>query len=175
MPDPFRLRVLKAITTQLKTTTPANGYVSDLSDYTDDVGRTTARVFRGRDSFGFSDGLPLVSVLEDPQAKDAGNAGGGQTQTTGKWHLLVQGFCADDSDNPTDDAYTLCADTIIALAKAKKDKFNILGLGGKMPCVTNLEIGQPVVRPADNDVSSVAFFFLRLTLTLAEDLEKPYA
>ena len=37
--DPFRLRVMKAVTDTLKTISPANGYINDLTDTTDAVGR----------------------------------------------------------------------------------------------------------------------------------------
>jgi hypothetical protein len=89
--------------------------------------------------------------------------------------LLIQGFVKDDMDNPTDPAYVLCAEVTAAIVKAKKDKRDILGLGNRMPCVTDLAIGQPVVRPADGDVSDVAYFFLPVVLTVVEDLENPFA
>lgn len=175
MADPFRLRLLKAITAQLKTVTIANGYTVDLDDYVDAAGRTASRVFRGRDEFGESDPLPMLSILEDPQANAANNAFANSTPSTGDYRLLIQGFVDDDKHNPTDPAHYLAADVVKALAKAKVSRFDIFGLGGKMPCVIKLDIGQPVVRPADNTVSSVAFFFVAVTLTLVEDLEKPYA
>lgn len=174
MADPFRLRVKKAISAQLKGVTIANGYVLDLKDYTDTAGRTAERVFRGRDQFGDNDPLPMASVLEDPRALDARNANEDETATTGEYKLLIMGFVEDDRENPTDPADILAADITTALVKSKKEKYNILGLGSKMPCVTKLVVGQPVVRPADGIVADVAFCYIMLTLTLVEDLEKPY-
>lgn len=175
MADPFRLRVMKAITDQIKTVTPANGYTNDLSDYVDDAGRTTARVFRGRDVFSGAEPLPLVSVLEDFRDQEQMQSPSGNPERAGKWKILVQGFAKDDFDNPLDPAYVLCAEVVSALAKAKRDRKNLFGQGNRMPCVTELAIGQPVTRPADGQISDAAFFFLPITLTVVEDLENPFA
>lgn len=174
MADPFRLRVKKAVSAQLKTINVPGGYCHDLEDFTDSAGRTAERVFRGRDQFGDNDPLPMASVLEDPRALDARNANENETATTGEYKLLIMGFVEDDRENPTDPADVLAADIATALAKGKVEKYNILGLGTKMPCVTKLTVGQPVVRPADGVVADVAFCYIMLTLTLVEDLEKPY-
>jgi hypothetical protein len=179
MADPFRLRVLKALTDHLKTITPANGYQSDLSDFTAPDGLESPRVFRGRDSFGQSDDLPFISILEDfrPDEQETGSPGGkgNSSPGAGTWRLLVQGFVTDDPLNPTDPAYVLAADVIKALARARKQRYDILGLGAAMPCVSDLRFKQPVVRPADGEVSSTSFFFITVTLALAEDLENPFA
>ena len=172
--DPFRLRVMKAVTNQIKTISPANGYRHDLSDYADSAGRNAERVFRGRDLFGASDPLPMVSVLEDFRPQEQTDGGPASSKQTGDWKLLIQGFVEDDADNPLDRAYFLGAEVITALVKAKTERYNILGLGSRMPCVTDLKIGQLIARPKDGEVSDVAFFFLTITLTLVEDLEKPF-
>lgn len=177
MADPFRLRVLKALTERLKDITPANGFNSDLSDFTAADGLTSARVIRGRDSFGDSDELPFVSILEDFRPDDQ-KQGGPETTGgvgVGEWRLLIQGFVKDDPENPTDPAYVLSADVLRALVLLKKDRYNMLGFGSKQPCVTSLNFKQPVVRPADGEVSSTSFFFITLTLGLAENLENPFA
>ena len=59
--------------------------------------------------------------------------------------------------------------------QSKRERYNILDLGNAMPCVTSLKFKQPVVRPADGEVSSTSFFFITLTLGLAENLENPFA
>lgn len=174
MSDPFSLRVLKALTAQIKTITPANGYLADLSDFTSPEGQPMERVFRGRDQFGHGDPLPMVSILEDFRAEDQSESMS-QGLRTGPWRLLIQGFVQDDPINPTDPAYYLAADVVKAIVKAKEQKRNILGLGSTMPCVTEIKIGKPVIRPADGEVSSVAFFFLIITLTVIENLENPFA
>lgn len=186
MPAPmsFRLRVLHAVTDCLKTITPADGYVSDLADFTvEENGQEVAkaRVYRGRDQFGFNDPRPLVSVLEHPRALDQLLGTDADTSTTGEWDLLIQGFVTDDRDNPTDPAHVLAAEVVKRLAQEKKRRDpatgspNILGLGYREPCITNLRVGSPVCRPADGEVSDVAFFYIALTLTLVEDQDDPFA
>lgn len=169
MSDPFRLRVLKAMTAALQEITPANGYTHDLS----------TSVYRGRDTFGDGDPLPMVSILENPRALDPSQPREtGQSQ--GGWELLLQGFVKDDFENPTDPAYLLEAEVRKRLAEEKRrgsdyDSTGIFGMGQHVPCVTEIVIGSPVCRPADGQNSDVAFFWLSVTLTLAEDLEKPFA
>lgn len=174
MADPFRLVVLKAITAQLKTITPTNGFEHDLSDFIDAAGRTQARVFRGRTEYGNNDPLPMLSILEDPRAVEATNGPDGSPMAANTLKLLIQGFVKDDVENPLDPAYLLSAETITALVRSKSKRFDILSLGHKAPCVMNIEIGQPAHRPPDDEVSAVAYFLIGVTLTLAENLEAPY-
>ena len=175
MADPFRLRVLKALTDHLKGITPSNGYNSDLSDFTSEDGFQSVRVYRGRDSYGESDQLPFVSILEDFRPDEQKLGGNGQTSGTGEWRLLIQGFVKDDPVNPTDNAYVVAADVIKALVLAREQRYDILSMGSVMPCVTDLTFKQPVVRPADGEVSSTAFFFITLNLKLVENLKNPFA
>lgn len=182
--DPFRLRVLKALTAAIKTITPANGYRHDMSDWPEH-GVTMKRVFRGRQKFGDGDPLPMVSVLEHPRALDALLEPDGGNDSIGAWDILIQGFVKDDPENPTDPAHHLVADVISCLAKEGKRRLpsldggrgepDILGLGSQEPCVTKLAIGKPIARPGEAGVSDQSFFWLTLTLTLAEDVEKPFA
>lgn len=174
-PLPFRLRVLYALTDAIKTVTPANGYGHDLSDYTQD-GIVRERVFRGRELFGTTDPLPMVSVLEHPRALDAALAPDKtSSDRVGEWDILVQGFVEDDADHPTDPAYMLVADVVTAIAKAAAQPHNVLGLGFRQPCVSSLVIGSPIVRPADGVNSDQAFFWLTLTLKLSENVQTPFA
>lgn len=174
MSDPFRLRVLKALTATIKTVTPGNGYTFNLANWTE-AGVTRERVFRGRELFGDTDPLPMVSVLEHPRALDAMLAPDNQPEAIGDWDLLIQGFVEDDPAHPTDPAHVLAAEVISVIAKAAKQPHNILGLGYQMPAISKLSIGSPVVRPADGVHSSQAFFWLTLTLTLVENRETPFA
>ncbi|MER9680863.1 hypothetical protein NKJ23_16225 [Mesorhizobium sp. M0184] len=175
MADPFRLRVMKAVCTRLKSITPAAGYIGDLSDYTDSAGRVAERVFRGRTIYGDNDPLPMLAVLEDPRPADALNGTSNSVAAVNQFRILIQGFVKDDKTHPLDPAYNLSAEVIKALVDGKKERFNLLGLGGTGPCVMGLSIGQPVHRPPDDDVSAVAYFLVPVTLTLAENLETPFA
>ena len=178
MSDPFRLRVLKAVTAQIKTVTPGNGYTFNLADYTDAAGRTMPRVFRGRRHFSDSDPIPMVSILELPAniAPQENPRGAGPVRKN-QMRLVIEGFVPDDMNNPLDPAYHLGAAVIAQLVKAKTgaNVYNILGLGGKMPCVGEMEIGAatPLV-PEQND-STVASFVRNLTLSLVENIETPFA
>lgn len=174
MADPFRLRVLKALCDQLKTIKPANGYTNDLSDYTDDAGRPAERVSRGRTVFGDNDPLPMLAILEEARPSETSNGSSNAPVAMNQFRLLIQGFVPDDRAHPLDPAYHLSAEVTKALVAAKKGG-NILGLGGVAPCVTAMSIGQPVHRPGDDDVSAVAYFLVPVTLTLAENLETPFA
>lgn len=179
MPDePFRLRVLKRLTTVIKegvSPDAATPSVNDLRDVTVS-GRPVKHVFRGRDLYSAQDDpLPLVAILEDPRAlENLMGDGGGGGDAAGDWKLLVQGFVKDDSENPTDPAYVLVAEVIRAIVQQRKT-FNHFGLGGDDPCVTDFKVGSPVVRPADGETSDVAHFVFTLTLSLSEDLERPFA
>lgn len=170
---PFRLAVLQAITARLKTITPDNDYVSNLADaVVDDV--TLPRVCRGRDTFGFNDPLPLVSIREHPKALQQIHGTTTSSSRTGDWELLFQGFVTDDPENPTDPAHYLACDVVKALMVEKAREDDILGFGGRKPCVTDIKIGAYAALPADGEVSDVAFFIMPVTLVLVEDLSAPF-
>lgn len=161
--DPTRLRILKAVTAALQEITPANGYKHDLS----------TSVFRGRAVFGYSDPLPMVSVLEDVNEAAQQETAKPNPVQAGPWTLLVQGFCEDDKDNPTDPAHRLMADVKRRLVEERvRDSFKILGMGDT---VTDLKLSHGVVRPPEDGVSDKAYFWLRMTLDVVEDVTKPYA
>ena len=166
--EPFRLRVLKALTDHLKTAHES------LVDDVDEYGRPLPHVFRGRDIFGQNDVLPVISILEAPDEGRRVDAKSPFTIQQNFWRLLIQGFVQDDPENPTDAAYLIAAHAVRSVAKLKRQKYDILGFGDKKPCVVDLEIGAPIVRPADNEVSDVSFFYFPVTLHLVEDLENPF-
>lgn len=174
MSDPFRLRVMKAVTQQLQIITPANGYQNDMSDFVDDVGRPATRVFRGRLTFGENDPLPMLVVVEDPKDNETSNGGTNSGSAMNHFRILVQGFVQDDPIHGLDPAYVLSAEVIKALVKAKV-RGNILGLGPAAPCVTAMSIGQPRHRTPPGSDSDVTHFVVPVTLTLAENLEAPFA
>jgi hypothetical protein len=177
MIDSTRLKVLKGLTALVKTITPANGYQSDLSDFVDD-GIIRSRVFRGRSIFGEGDPLPMISILEMPREPSQMETPPGATVYSAPWELMVQGFVPDDKDNPTDPAHQLLADVEKALIaeRAKRGQtpamrtYALLG----QPCVTDIVLSRGVVRPPE-EVSSKAFFWLIVTLTMVEDLLNPFA
>lgn len=164
MADPFRLRVLKALSTALEEINPDNGYSFDMR----------GKVFRGRDMFGDHDPIPMLCILESVEQttplESSQPTGAGEIKSY--WDLQVQGFVDDDFDHPTDPAHFLMAEVKKRLVQERiRDRqYNIFGLGGR---VTELKFSPGIVRPAD-ELSGKAYFWLRVTLTLVENLVDPY-
>lgn len=163
MKTPFRLKVLQALTQVLESINPDNGYEFDLS----------GAVFRGRDTFDHNDPLPMISILEAITENDGLQAprGGGKVVTP--WLLLLQGWAEDDKQNPTDPGQRLLAAVKMRLAqeRVRREGYHILGMGGK---IDDIKFSTGVVRPAD-EVSAKAYFWLKVELSLVEDLLNPYA
>lgn len=173
LPDPFRLRVLKALTATLQSITPDNDYRYDLSD----------AVFRGRTWFGEDDPLPMVSILEPPQTIDQALSHGPNSNRHGEWDILIQGWDQEDAAAPLDKLYVMAAEVSMTLAKEKARiragtrTSDIFGMGAGFDDAYNgimdIEIGAAVVRPPD-EVSTRSCFYLILTFKLAEDMARPF-
>ncbi len=180
--DPFRLRVMMALTDVLEGISISGGYKHDMA----------GSVFRGRNIFGDAGGdeeggdpIPMISILEAPIAPEQIRPPEESSKSTGLWDLLIQGFVEDDKVNPTDPAYRLAADCTKALAIAKNATSAARHTGGKPqpimgirapngnPAILDIYIGAPVCRPPD-EVSGKAYFWLGITFKLAENLESPY-
>lgn len=164
MPDSARLTILKALTGVLEEITEANGYQHDLA----------GKVVRGRLSLGADDKLPLLAINEKPVFPEQLQPPRGGTSQVVKLELLIQGFAEDDPRNPTDPAYLLLADVQKRLGeeKARDDGYDLLRLNHR---VSDLRVGEGVVRPPDSVISDTAFFWLPLTLEFGEKLNDPFA
>lgn len=176
-PLPLKLRILHALTNALKTISPTTGYQSDLSDFDPGDGEMTSRVYRGRMWFGESDPLPMVSILESTvPGESVAEPPSHVPSIEYDWPLMIQGFVADDKNNPTDPGYILMADVRQLLAtEATRKVFNdTLILGFPSTQVIQLKIGTGTVRPAD-DVSAYAYFWLELEIRIFDRALKPYA
>lgn len=158
-----RLNVLKALTAHLKGITPQNGYDFDLS----------SAVFRGRHKFGENDPETMVSILEAPQQDKSMFGGDYNDMRVDQWRLLVQGWTTDDIENPTDPLYGLLDNVENRLFAIIAEKGDGSGkpadpaaymLGG---LIANMKYGPGIVRPPTEQVSSKAFFWLPVTITLA--------
>lgn len=169
--DPLRLRIQMALCEALREITIANGYKHDL----DGAENTPAnKVFRGRAIFGEGDPLPMISILEPPLPPDQLPVPDASDRTSGRWEMIVQGFAQDDKKHPTDPAQRLVADVLKRLALEKRrEATDHRVLGFKR--IKRLILGPPVVRPPDDVVSSKAYFWLSISIDLAEDLTDPYA
>ncbi len=164
--EPVRLRILKAMTECLKEISVANGYATDLN----------GQVFRGRVIFGDNDPLPMACILEVPIPLDQTPPPRDSEFSSGGWELMIQGFCQDDPENPTDPAHYFMADVKKRLVKEKRKALAMEkeeGIFGYGNFVTDMRIGSGVVRPPD-EISATAYFWLTLTLDMVEDLSDPY-
>lgn len=171
---PLRLEIQRRLSGILREITPGNGYIIDLSAAANSASNC---VFRGRMIYGENDPLPMLSILEVPIPIEQRIPPQDAPESSGLWEMMIQGFAVDDRANPTDPAHVLMADVKkrLALEKKKTDwnkpEQGILGLGRY---VTGMFIGPGVVRPPD-EISAKAYFWLTITLDLAEDLDDPYA
>ena len=171
--NPLRLEIMKRMCDMLREITPAAGYVSDFSgaEGTDDN-----RVFRGRAVFGEGDPIPMLSVLESPIPLEQIAPPEGSGYSYGGWELMIQGFVADDKQNPTDPAHVALADVKKRLALESK-KVNAMkqedGPFGLLRQVTRIAIGTGVVRPPD-EISAKAYFWLLIVLDIVEDVTDQY-
>lgn len=167
MAESKRLAILHAITNHLEGIDGIDPYEFSLK----------GKVFRGRSTFGQTDPIPLVSILEGKAADYGQFADERNVVRHDSWLLMLQGWVTDDILNPTDPAYRLLADVelrlsdIIATNEHGRPKFpGIFMLGG---LISSLTVAQPVVRPPEDGLSTKAFFYLPVLVGLKSDLSKP--
>lgn len=171
MRDPFRLRLMKALTDALKGITVGAGYNFDLCDYDDADERPRERVFRGRTIFGTDDPTPMLCVLEDPRPEESDNGSDGRAAVN-VFRVIIQGFVDGSVEHPLDAAYRLSADVVTCISKLKQpDAPGPLRIGKRVTAIT---IGSPVHRPGKDDVSDVAYMLVGVRFTLVEKLDEPY-
>lgn len=171
MADSYRLAPLKLLTTHLQGISKANGYEYNLG--------ITAQypkgcVFRGRTLFGEGDPIPMLSILESPRADVGSFAGENGTERKDKFNLLIQGWAHDDVDNPTDPAYALMEavehrlQRIIAVnAHSGNETYPDEYMLGRT--IGDLIVFPGSVRPPMAQVSSKAFFYLPVQMTLVRN------
>lgn len=169
--DPLNVRILHALRDLIAGISIDEGYKHDLTD----------SVFLGRNVFGDSDPETMVSILEPPVEPDQIPSPDEAKELAGDWNLLIQGFVKDDKANPTEPAYRLLADVRAVLAKERArpgtsrvssgKAVDLLDMDG---AVTKIDFGRGVVRPPD-EISSKAYFWLNITISITEDMANPYA
>jgi hypothetical protein len=165
-----RLEILKKLTAQLQTITPANGYAHDLS--------AAGRVSRGKLLLGEEStskaALPQVSIVETPRPSAGVYGAEWDALRLDEWDLLVQGQVRDDLLNPADPAYLFCAEVEACLARISAVRMetgkplfpNEHMLGG---LITGLQLWPPIIRPPEKGVSATAYFYLPLRVGVAGD------
>ena len=156
-----RLNVLIALTDLLKTITPANGYDHDLS----------TGVRRGIAVFGDEAPATLLSILEAPRPDPGREIGDLDRGRNERWTLLLQGWCPDDSENPTDPVYEMAEDVERCLRQITAETAHgrpvvpdVYLLGN---LITDFSMQPPVVRPPTEGVSPKAFFYIQVQIGLA--------
>jgi hypothetical protein len=161
--------ILQALTAQLQAITPANGYAYDLS----------AAVYRGRAVFGANDPVPMLSILEAPRPGITTPADDVKKVRLTSWELLIQGWAADDKQNPLDPVYPLKGSVERQLGQVLATRSSdglpmypgAYMLGGK---IASMVVGPGVCRPPDINISAKAFFWLPITVQYQEDLSAPF-
>ena len=186
MADSKRLLALKRLTAHLESDVSIErGYKHDLA----------GKVFRGRAKYNHEEeggvGVPLVALLESPDAdrfplRPGWQDGIESATQRDRWTILVQGWVADDKANPTDPAYELMADVKKSLARLLQDRVQQTRAGPQVNpnydperfmlggLITSLDIEPGTVRPPMEQVSSNAFFWMRVVLGFTEDTNDPY-
>lgn len=175
MADSKQLLIMKALTTLIEGINPTEQNYALGIPFTLDLRK---KVFRGRTIIGNDVTMPAVAILEAPTPVSAAQAAEEGVKKREDWRLLVQGFAADDKQNPTDPAYNLKAALEVQLSK-------VIALDGQgLPLfpawhmlgnlVTGMTISQGVVRPPEEKVSQYAFCYIPVTVKLATDVRNPY-
>lgn len=171
MDDSYRLKVLKALTAHLELIVHVDG------DPDNDYGGfdLSAAVFRGRTTYGEESPKTMVSILEAPRPDNGQTAGTNGEARQEQWQLLVQGWCPDDTEHPTDPLYQMMhvverqMQKIIATNNHTGAPYDPVAymLGRK---VSGFSFGPGVVRPPTEGVSGKAFFYLPCRVGLAKDV-----
>lgn len=168
MADHIKLQVLKVLTAHLEGITLANGYQHDLK----------GKVFRGRAVLGANEQVPILNILETPSPLDGFFADEQKTRRLDTLVLLVQGWAEDDARNPTDPVYPLLADVqrrlsdIVSLDEGT-NRPRWPGVYMLKGLISDMDIGQDAVRPAQEGVSAKAFFYMPIRITLPVNLIDP--
>lgn len=169
MDDSYRLRVLKALTAHLQRIVHVEG-VSDFGGF--DLSNS---VFRGRTIYGDEAPKTMMSILEAPRPDGGLTAGTNGEARVEQWQLLVQGWCPDDTVNPTDNLYQMMQVVEMQLQKIVSTNRNtgapidpVAYMLGET--ITSFSFGPGVVRPPTEGVSSRAFFYLPCRVGLVKDV-----
>lgn len=170
MADSIRLMVLRALCDEIDAeVTVANGHEFTLN----------GAVYRGRLYYGSdeqdADPLPMVSILEGlnpDRFPDSSNYD--QNLQKDQWILLVQGWAPEDFENPTDPAHNLMAAVKTALGLVRRRIYEQqYPPNHPLRFVAGMTVEPGVVRPPDQ-MSDRAYFWMRVILTMVDDLADQY-
>lgn len=169
-----KLKVLRALTAHLEAVTYDSIYVEGGADVS-----LAGRVFRGRTTFGDEVRPPFIAILEAPRQLVAEGRGEAKTSQKWDWQLLIHGFAPDYPKHPTDPAYEMAAHVEKRMARLIQQESS--GAGPTYPqefklgrLVSDVLFKNPIVRPPDNDVSDVAYFYMPVTFEFVADMVSPF-
>lgn len=179
MPKPvsIKLAIMKALTDVL------HDSINGGEEYHHDLASVPNSVQRGRLLYGDDDPVPLVGIVEPPVNDLSFFAGMNGETRADNWRLIIQGWVQDDRIHPTDKAYDLAADVEKALSRIiDTSSPSRSGMGTAKPTypddymlgglIGGLRIEQPICRPAQDGVSSKAFFYIPIVIQVATDIGK---
>lgn len=177
---PKKLRVLKKLTALLEGINPTNTDPATGDPYALDL---RGKVFRGISVLTVDAAEDTISILEMPRQEITSAIGTGLVRND-QWMMMLQGWPADDPDNPSDSAYLLSAMCEQRLARIALEKSNgrgplfpedfMLGKHGDEYELTTFTFLPGVVRPPEDTASRLAMFYMPLVLGVKVNVADPY-
>ncbi len=181
MADPKQLRVLKKLVAHLEEINPDNVDPATELPYEIDL---RERVFRGRSLLTIDDAENAISILEFPRQDIYDPVGEHGIVRQNRWQIMLQGWPADDPDNPSDPAYRMLALCEMRLSRLVAQKTQgrgplypeeyMLGQHEGSNELASLIIAPGVVRPPEDAASRLAMFYMPLVLGIKVDVANPY-
>jgi hypothetical protein len=180
--DPKQLRVLKKLVAHLEGINPGNVDPHTGDPYEIDL---TGKVYRGRSLLTIDDAEDAISILEFPRQELFSPVGDHGIVRLHQWNLMLQGWPADDPENPSDPAYRLLALVEMRLARLVAEAPNgregglypdeyMLGKQGNDCELASLIIAPGIVRPPEDAASRLAMFYMPLVLGVRLNVADPY-
>lgn len=172
-----QLRTLQALTAHLEGINPDNDDPATGAPYTRDL---RGRVYRGRSVLTVGDAQDAISIWEFPRQDLYAPVGDHGLVRMHSWSLMIQGWPADDPENPSDPAYELLAMVEMRMARLVAEKPNgqegglypdEYKLGGEL---STLIIAPGIVRPPEDAASRLAMFYMPLVLGVKLNVADPY-
>lgn len=181
MADPKQLRILKKLTTLLEGINPDNVDPATGEPYAYDL---RGKVFRGRSVLTVDAAEDTLSILEMPRQEVFNPVGPNGVVREDAWALMLQGWPADDPENPSDSAYRMKATVEQRLWRIAAEKPS--GRGPLFPEdwrlgkhegqdeLTSFTFAPGVVRPPEDTASRLAMFYMPLVLGVRVDVSDPF-
>jgi hypothetical protein len=180
--DPKQLRVLKKLVAHIEGINPDNNDPHTALPYETDL---RGKVYRGRSLLTIDDAEDAISILEFPRQEIYSPVGDHGLVRMHSWNLMVQGWPADDPENPSDPAYRLLALVEMRLARLVAeapqgreggqypDEYMLGKLDGQYE-LASLIIAPGIVRPPEDAASRLAMFYMPLVLGVRLNVADPY-